>query len=383
VDKLYYDGSLERVAYDRIGKAFEKARNLRQYFGHESVPEVGLYYSARSRDWWGRSDAPRYMRSFWGAHLAMMHGHVPMGVIVDENMSQQEELQRYPVVLLAGTTILSDAEVRAFEAYVRGGGKLLVTGLTGVCDWFGNVQSHSSIEGLIGARLVGCELQHPDNYLRLPEIGEDSDPLGAILHASIEEPFDLLVYGPAAAYEPLTATAYGQLLVAYRSENNQWVNHMSSGKVIGPAFLVNKLGDGCVITVPCAIDAAYASDYRMPEHRRVLRSIVRYLNPKPAVEIVAPPGIETVVTRRKDGRLLVHFVAWSSPPTFSAVAFPQGKRVLPPIMEEAPCFEASVTLNAPVRNVRAVGRQSRVSRSRNLVKLSTKAVFETLLITTE
>jgi len=142
VDKLYYDGSLEPLAYDRIGEAFSEALRKRRLFGHTPVPEVGLYYSARSRDWWGRADPPKYMRAFWGAHLAMLQSHIPMGVVVDELVTL-ERLQTYPVLLLCGAAILSDEEVRLLEEYVEGGGRLIITGLSGACDRFGNVQSRS------------------------------------------------------------------------------------------------------------------------------------------------------------------------------------------------------------------------------------------------
>lgn len=379
VDKLYYDGALEPLAYDRIGEAFGEAHSKRSLFGHEPVPEVGLYYSARSRDWWGRHDPPKYMRAFWGAHLAMMHAHVPMGVIVDETLTR-ERLAAFPVVYLPGTTIVSDKEAGMLERYVREGGNLIITGLTGVCDRFGTVQGHSMLESLIGAKLVRCELQHEDNFLRL---GTGSGETERAIRGDLPGDWTMLVQGPMAQYEPVTAEAVGQSFLAHRSENNLWVGHMSAGAVAGPAVLVNRLGSGTVVTIPAAVDVAYVSDYRMPEHRKLLRNVVRMLNPRPLVDIEAPPNVETVVTRdAKANRLLVQFVAWSSPPTFSAVAFPNGKRVLPPIMEEPLAYRAAIMVNTPCRGVQAAGRASRLTPKGGRYVLVTDEVHETLIIRT-
>ncbi len=382
VDKLYYDGALEPVAYDRIGQAFSKARKKRDLFGHSPVAEVGLYYSHRTRDWWGRNDPPKYMRSFWGAHLAMMQAHTPMAVILDETVTL-ERLTEHPVVWLPGVTILSEAEVALLRKYVEGGGKLLITGLTGICDRYGRPQDRSSVMDLVGGKLTRCELQYNDNYLILPAAPE-SNAFARAIGADISAGLPLLVYGPMAIYEPTTAQAIGSLHPAYRSQNNLWVNHMSPGPAAGPAVLLNEIGKGQVITIPCAVDAGFVGDYRLIEHRALLRNAVRWLNPNPPVIIHAPANVETVVTRdERRKRLLVHFVAWNAPPTFSSVAFPTPKRVHPPVMEEPQTYSATVTLNVPVRSVSMVEQGSRVRRRGSEVTITSSAIHDVLVIRTD
>ena len=58
------------VAYERIGKAFAEAREKAPLFRHKQLPEAGLYYSARSRDWYGRETPAKYQQAFNGAHKA-------------------------------------------------------------------------------------------------------------------------------------------------------------------------------------------------------------------------------------------------------------------------------------------------------------------------
>ena len=167
VDKANYDGSLDPVVYERIGGIFADAQKMRRYFGHTPLQEVGLYYSSRSRDWFGREDIEKYTAAFSGAHKALVEAHISLGMIMDENASL-DRLRQFPVVYLPNAAILTPEEVAVLKDYVAGGGNLLITGLTGLYDIYGELQAQSVFGELIGARLVECQTAHPDNYLRLP-----------------------------------------------------------------------------------------------------------------------------------------------------------------------------------------------------------------------
>ena len=109
VDKLNYDGGMDPVVYDRIGGVYSEIEAKREYFGHKPLPEVGLYYSSRSRDWYGRENPAKYNAAPWGAHRALVQSHIPMGVIVEVDLSL-EQLRHYPVVYLPGVAIISEQE---------------------------------------------------------------------------------------------------------------------------------------------------------------------------------------------------------------------------------------------------------------------------------
>ena len=168
VDKINYDGTLDRVAYERMGEVFGEARQKGEYFGHQPIQEVGLYFSSRSRDWYGREDyrTARYHKAFSGAHKALLEAHINMGVILDESVSA-ERLAEFPVVYLPNTTILSLGEVELLSDYVRDGGKLLATGLTGLYLGLGQPQDTCSLAELIGAEFVE-QVEPTDSYLALP-----------------------------------------------------------------------------------------------------------------------------------------------------------------------------------------------------------------------
>ncbi len=95
VDKTAYDGWLDPVAYRRIGEAFHDARARRGSFAGQPVQDVAIYFSSRTRDWFGREEPAKYFQAFQGAHQAMVLEHIPWGVILDENATL-ERLESVP-----------------------------------------------------------------------------------------------------------------------------------------------------------------------------------------------------------------------------------------------------------------------------------------------
>jgi hypothetical protein len=301
-----------------------------------------------------------------------------MGMIMDESVSL-DRLRAFPVVYVPNAAVLTAKEADLFETYVSGGGRLLVTGLTGVCDSFGQVQTKSVVSTLIGARLVQCHTGHPDNYVRLPGGLEKGD--GSFLLKGIPPDWPMLTWGPLAAYEPNGARSFGELMVAHRSRDNQWSGHMSPDKVVGPAVLIHRLGAGEVICVPCALDAAYVGDFRMPEHRTLIANLIRHLNPKPSVTVRAPLNVEIVVSRDEARqRLLVHLICFAGSVTSAAVAFPKGTRVLPPVMAEPMDYRARVHVREPFAKAEVAGPETDISVNGNDVDLQISTPHEVLSI---
>ncbi len=378
VDKANYDGTLDPVAYRRLGEVFGEAIAKGEYFGHTPVAEVGLYFSSRSRDWYGRDDRVKYMAAFWGAHKALKQSQITQGMILDENVTA-ERLRAFPVVYLPGVAVLSDREVELLESYVRDGGNLLVTGMTGVCDRYGQPQKTSALERLIGARLVRCVTEYPDNYLRLPSDLKDGD-CGFLLR-DVPADWPMLSWSPLVAYEPTEAKGVGQAMIAYRSQSNQWAGHMSPEKSIGPAILLHRLGKGKVLCVAGCPDAAYVGQFRMPEHRYLIRNMIRNLNPEPLVRVDAPPQVEVVVARdsaRK--RLLVHFLSHFGAPSSAGISFDKGTRVLPSVMEEELPFSARIHVSVPIRKASVAGADSSVKPCPEGLRLDTPRCHEVLIL---
>lgn len=341
VDKTPFDGSLDPVAYDRFTTVFAEARRKQEHFLGSPVAEVGLYYSAATRDWYGREQPDRYQRSFVGAHKALVYEHVPLGVLLDESVDAKL-LAGYPVVYLPGVAVLSDAEVELLACYVRGGGKLLATGPAGSRGRRGEQTPSRAFQELAGVRILE-ELGEPDCHVTL-----EGAPDTVCSGLSAGAPF--LVHGPAAVCREEGATAWGSLFRPIRSlrqsrGEERVVLPMSRGERVGPAAFVHRVGRGQVVFLPCSPDAAFAGEYRLPETRLLLRNVLRFLHPEPEVEIHAPLSVESVVTRGPEPETLrVHLLGYHAPPQCTGPGRPHSCLVLPSLQEEPLLYRVQIRL---------------------------------------
>ncbi|MCL4176803.1 MAG: hypothetical protein KJ072_03525 [Verrucomicrobia bacterium] len=402
IDKTAYDGWLDPVAYTRFGELLGEARAKRAQFGQTPVREVGIYFSARTRDWIGRDKPATYYQSVQGAHKACVYEHLGFGFVFDEALSL-EALQQFPVVCLPNATIVSEREVDLFRRYVEGGGKLLITGQSGQFDRMGRPLGTSTLEGLIGAG-VKRRLEGADNWMRfstssIPGSGtmlfadspEGEAARRRALHAQnvafapaalrpgpADWPF--LVRGPATIYEPTTAASVGDLLDSHRAAlanpegyNADWP--LSARQVVGPAVLINALGKGTVLTFAGSPDFATASEHHIVEARKLFAHAVRLLHPNPRVRISAPANVEAVVTDDPAARTLrVHLIAYNATPqTTPAKDRPY---VLPGLIEETPMFRASLEFPGGLKSAKALNPSTQLKKRGQRVDLVVEDIHE-------
>ncbi len=374
VDKTAFDGALDPLAYQRIGALFKEARAKQADFGQPILAEVGLYFSSRTRDWHGRDNPARCFTPFQGAHKALVYEHIPYGVILDENV-HLEQLQAYPIVLLPNVAILSADEVALFRRYVEAGGKLIVTGQSACYGWRGEFAKQSGLSELIGANLR-AHLESTDNWVRF---AADPGPMDAV-RGSIPAEWPFLVRGPAVVYEPTTAETAGQLLKPSRTtrqlegrEGTEWP--MSADVPVGPAVLVNRLGNGVVVTWACSPDWATASEHGIVEARKLIANSVHYLHPDPVIEIRAPVNVEAVVSDDPPNRLLrVHLLGYFAPPqTTPAQHRPY---VLPGLLEDAPVYRATLRLRRPVHSATASNPGTEIKRNGPSIEVTVTDLHE-------
>lgn len=391
VDKTAFDGSLDPLAYERFGAAFREVHAKRAHFGHTPVQEVGLYYSSRTRDWFGRDRPADYFQCFQGAHKAMVYEHIPWGVLLDENVTL-ETLRKFPVVMLPNVAIVSAKEVAMFRQYVESGGNLIVTGISGTRNWLGETHFQSALNDLTGAKFIR-ELDSTDNWVRFqsPPMAEMETLFQNIPHvrhmkkvADTIEGVPFLVRGPAVVYEPTTATPIGELLKPHRSAlhsenryNRDWP--MSADAPVGPAVLLNHLGKGLVLTFAASPDWATASDHHLTETRKLLANAVHLLNPAPRLTIEAPTTVQTVVTHEPANRTLrVHLLGYNAPPQTTPAK--ERPYVLPVPIEDTPLFRVRITTRDPLKSAKALSHSTQLKRRGNRVDAVVNDIHETLLL---
>jgi Hypothetical glycosyl hydrolase 6/Beta-galactosidase trimerisation domain len=392
VDKTGFDGGLDPVAYERFGAAFREVHDKRAHFGQQPVAEVGLYFSHRTRDWLGRDQPANYFQSFQGAHKALVYEHIPFGIILDENATIAT-LKQFPVVLLPNVAILSKQEVALFKSYVAGGGRMIVTGLSGCYDRLGKVATASALSELTGAKFVR-KLETEDNWVSAPS-SQDTfafhngrlvgvDPLLGAFGKGLGTASPFLVKGPAAIFQPTTARTVGELLKPYRTtrqqqgkEATEWP--MSAESTVGRAIFLNSVGQGTVLTFACSPDFATASEHHIVEARKLIGNAVRFLNTNPTVRITAPANVESVVSDDPKTRTLrVHLIGYNSPPQTT----PAKERpfVLPMPIEEAPMYRVVVESSRPLKRVEAVKKSTQLKHRGHRIEATVEDIHEVLVL---
>ncbi len=379
VDKTGFDGRLDWVAYDRIGAAFEEAHAKREHFGQTPVAEVGIYFSSRTRDWLGREQAADYFHSFQGAHKAMVYEHIPWGIVLDENVTP-ERLRQFPVILLPHAVILSEREVALLRDYVQEGGRLILTGWTGMLGWLGEPREESALGELAGVDLVR-RLDFLDNWVRFP--GHSEGPT-SILGQGIPGAWPFLVKGPAAVLEATSAQPVGELLQPFRTtrqregkEGTDWP--MSADSLVGPAIFLNEIGHGKVLTFACSPDCATASEHHIVEARRLLVNAVRFLHPNPRLRITAPTTVETVVTDDPAQRTLrIHLLGYNAPPQTTP---PKDRpHILPGLIEDAPMYRVTIEFAEPIKRATAFSKSTDLKRRGRRLEATIGDIHDVLIV---
>ena len=228
------------------------------------------------------------------------------------------------------------------------------------------------MSSLLGVHYRG-KTEFKGNYFRLP-----AGPLSEGTRAD----WDIYVNGPNNLVTSAGATEHGELRLAFHDRDLTThighAPHNSSWKPAGPAVLINKYGRGMTAYVPFSAEAAYLSDFPLPEHRLFVRNLVRNLSPPIAVRVEAPLNVESVITLdRVRRRYIIHLIG------FMAVRDGQSRmnrETLIAPMEEGWKCTARVSLDSPIKRARAASSSARVQSKGSFVEMETSEVHDALIV---
>jgi hypothetical protein len=154
---------------------------------------------------------------------------------------------------------------------------------------------------------------------------------------------------------------------------------MSAGEVVGPAVLINSVGQGRVVTCAGSPDFAAASEHALVENRELFRRLYRLLQPNSRVSVVAPANVEAVVTDDPVQRQIrIHLLAYH--PTPRTTPAQNRPYVLPGLIEDLPIFRVEVTLAENIQQARAWDEQTQLSFDGQVIKATIENVHDILII---
>ena len=196
------------------------------------------------------------------------------------------------VIALCGASALSKDTTRLLSHWVERGGGLLATFDTGLYDENGTVRAPGAFRELLGVEITGEPLpSQPECYYRIkathPALGE--------YHAGATVKGD-------GRLLPVEAVGGAQVLA------DCW--NLGTKESRGPAIVVNTFGKGRTVYVSGSLEAHYTSS-RVPSHRQILASAVRYLagHVPPPFTLSAPRGVYGVLRRAPNSDLSLWLLA--------------------------------------------------------------------------
>ncbi len=264
-------GRLTSWHQDILGQVAQFCRK-RKDVSHrtETIPQVAILHSENS---YYKYNDPLFNfgkanRSMEGALHAVLENGYSADILNEESLV--EKMQQYPVVIVPEMRDVPDAVKTALGAYVRQGGRLLISG-TFVAEQYGE---------LAGVKPRSDQLT--DGWLPLQEQA-------------------VKLCGPYQA----TDLAGGEALSYVLSQQDPELNRTDV-----PAATRNHVGEGVVVAVHGPVfENYYESHY--PALRRFIGDTLNELGAQGLIRLQAPWWVE-LSARQKDGKRLLQFVNRSS-----------------------------------------------------------------------
>jgi len=124
---------------------FNRHRDL--YAKARTDAKVALLHSFESLAYRANESFARFM----GMEQILLAGGVPYDVLFDEDIGR---VKQYRLLIVAGQACLSDKTVAAIREFVRGGGKVFVTGESGSCDQNGLARASNPLADMADGKSV-------------------------------------------------------------------------------------------------------------------------------------------------------------------------------------------------------------------------------------
>ena len=283
------------------------------------LPWAAMLVSEQTRQFYAWRDiADRFLPHVFGTFRAALEEHMPLVPVNDWDITA-EKLAPYSVLVLPNAAALSEAQVAAVREFVAGGGGLVATGESSLCDELGQPRGDFSLSDVLGVRYEG----RPKAPIVRPELDANfavsldesywRDRVGVARLTWTEHELrsddrlmQLVPYRAATFKGPqvqIAEPAHGDEVLA-RMVPEGWE------KPPLPAVIARKYGKGRVVYFAAAVDAALWS-YAYPYQRLFLTRAIDWAarSPRP-ITLKAPLCVQsTYFTQEHEGkqRLVMHF----------------------------------------------------------------------------
>lgn len=329
----------------------------------EPVATVGIVYSQRNNDFFGRDDAETQVNlPQRGFAQALTRARIPFLFINADDLERDSAGMR--LLILPNLGLLTDEQIAAVRAFVSRGGGLIATGAASLCDRWGDPRPDLGLADVLGVRLPA---DHPwrdparrrewagtsaQTYLRLtPELRATvygPHPPGEPAASGTRHPVlkgfeatDILPFG--GSLEALDVAPGAQVLATYVPPRPAfppeavWTRNDRTDR---PGLIVHERpGAGRVVYFAADLDRRFARENN-PDFGNLMANVVRWAAKDDIPLQVEGPGLLDWHVYRQPARAILHCVnltnegTWRAPidelipvgPLRVRVQLPQGVR---------------------------------------------------------
>ncbi|MFQ6013932.1 MAG: hypothetical protein ACE5NP_00635 [Anaerolineae bacterium] len=123
-------------------------------YGTSSMAQVGLLYSARTRDLFDQGGGDLYdtsetafLAEYRAGAKALLRAHIPFDIVVDNDLTL-EQVQRYRWLILPNAACMDGEEADLLRQYEQQGGRLIVVGESGHYDEWCQERDRSAVDDI-------------------------------------------------------------------------------------------------------------------------------------------------------------------------------------------------------------------------------------------
>ena len=254
----------------------------------------------------GERRMPAHMESAVGVFRALMEDHLPLDIVIEQDVEDFKTLSRYKVLILPNAACLSRKALDTTRAFVKAGGGIVSMHESSLCNEFGDRRADFGLADVFGAHFKGAEdfsARWP-NYPKWTEVyvgisGPDLHPItdDPVVRSNYRRGSDRLQY---IGWMTNVETAPGATKLGRRlSAPTEW-----------PFIVLNSPGAGRSAYFAEDMGQAYfIAPYQY--QRRLIANAVRWAAGanKPPARVEAPLCVQAAYyTQRNGKRTVVHLL---------------------------------------------------------------------------
>ncbi|MBC8035383.1 MAG: family 10 glycosylhydrolase, partial [Chitinophagaceae bacterium] len=281
----------DRVCLNLVRELFSFHKQYEDYFKHTSsvadvcliVPESSSYFGS--------------IKEYRGIFRILSEQHILFDAIHDsvlDTPQAAEKIRKYGIVILPDTRNMSDHAVKVLDAYVREGGKILMTGAPSLCDLKGSTFENIRLECAGVAEIKQCIKKTRGTYLRVRNFDKETlngfDQIDIIY---LDEDFKecrlsdsatgYLGYIPACMFGPPEKCYY-------------------TAETDIPGLILNRYGAGVCAYIPWSLGRHYQKLSNHAHTTLLTRVLEDLLELKRSVVVKTSPLVEVISRIQKDGK---------------------------------------------------------------------------------